>query len=217
MPGNYNKVARYYDFLSRLVFRKSIVKAQVGLLKFIPANSSMLIVGGGTGWVLEEISKIHPEGLQITYVEISSVMIELSQKRDYKKNKVQFVNQPFENYVDNSKYDIVLTAFLFDNFLENKILFIFNKLDELLKNEGIWLFADFAYKKNKALIWQKLLLKTMYLFFRLTCNIEARGLTNMSVFFTPHYDKIFEAYYYSRFIKSTAYKKNENRQAMENA
>ncbi len=80
MPTNYNKIAKYYDLISRLVYGKAIIKAQVSLLKFIPANSSVLIIGGGTGWVLEELAKIHQEGLTIIYVENSSKMIALAQK-----------------------------------------------------------------------------------------------------------------------------------------
>ena len=91
MPNNYNTIANTYDFLSRLIFQKSIVNAQVFLLNYISANSKILIVGGGTGWVLEELSKIHSEGIEITYVEKSEKMISLSKQKNIKNNKAVFM------------------------------------------------------------------------------------------------------------------------------
>jgi ubiquinone/menaquinone biosynthesis C-methylase UbiE len=207
MPNNYNGIARFYDFLSRLIFQRTIVEAQVGLLKQIPANSSVLIVGGGTGWVLEELAKIHSKGIEITYVEKSGEMIKLAKKKNYKKNKVEFIHQGIEEYIADKKFDVILTAFLFDNFLIDKIEFVFSKLDALLKQRGFWLFADFRNDDRRGPFWQKLLLKTMYLFFKITCNIETPHLVNMDSFFTGEYNKIFEAFYFSRFIKASIYSK----------
>jgi len=207
MPNNYNRIAKYYDFISRLVFQKSIVKAQACLLKFIPANSAVLIAGGGTGWVLEELAKVHSQGLVITYVEISSEMISLAQKRDCKQNETHFIHQPIENFIITRQYDVIMTPFLFDNFLKDKTEIVFAKLNTALKSEGLWLFADFVNKKGKGSSWQRFLLKTMYLFFRITVNIEAQKLIDMEPFFMKGYNKIFEARFYSRFIKSVVYRK----------
>jgi ubiquinone/menaquinone biosynthesis C-methylase UbiE len=207
MPNNYNKIAKYYDLISRLVYGKAIVEAQVSLLQFIPANSSVFFVGGGTGWVLEELAKIHPEGLIITYVELSSKMIALAQKKDSKDNQVIFINEPIENYISEENYDVILTAFLFDNFREEKIKTVFGKLNSMLRNGGLWLFADFVDDNKQGKWWQRFLLKAMYLFFRIACNIEAQQLINMDVYFGEGYDKLFEARFYGRFIKAAAYKK----------
>ena len=73
MAANYDNSAWFYDRLSRLIYGKALVRSQVYLLRYIPAGSIILIAGGGTGWILEEISKLHPSGLKITYVEISSL------------------------------------------------------------------------------------------------------------------------------------------------
>ncbi len=52
MAANYNNSAWFYDSLAGLVYGKALVKAQVYLLQYIPADSNILIVGGGTGWIL---------------------------------------------------------------------------------------------------------------------------------------------------------------------
>lgn len=206
MLNNYDPIARNYDWLSRLIFRKSLILSQTCLLQHIPPGSNVLIVGGGTGWILEEIAKIHPSGLSITYVEISEKMIDLARKRDIKENQVIFVNKAIENYGDLSKYDIILTAFLFDNFSPEKAGKVFGGLARVLKKEGKWLFADFHIAQNNGRWWQALLLKTMLAFFRMLCNIEAKDLAPMaSIFRKNGFNEVFSYYHFSRFIKSSVF------------
>ncbi|SFD76471.1 Ubiquinone/menaquinone biosynthesis C-methylase UbiE [Chitinophaga sp. CF118] len=210
MKNNYDKIARYYDLLSRTVFQRSLINAQTCLLPYIKENSVILIVGGGTGWILEEIAKIRPGGLQITYVEISEGMIKLSQKRDYKQNNVQFVHQSIETFTPTFSYDVILTPFLFDNFPAVKATVIFTKLHTTLKSGGNWLFVDFVYDPRHGKLWQKLLLKTMYTFFRVFSKIEASELNDMEGLFNRHqYLKIYEQFHYGRFIWSVAYRKEK--------
>jgi len=206
MQNSYDNIASYYDFLSRIVFGSSLIKAQSGLLNYIKPDSSILIVGGGTGRILECLATQHPSGLVITYVEISEKMIAAARKRDWKQNQVYFVHQAAENFGSPCQYDVILTAFLFDNLNQSKILLIFSQLNGMLASGGRWLFADFYYDKGKGKLWQKILLILMYKFFRLTCNIEATDLINMDdIFDRSGYLKIFEKSYYAGFIKSIVY------------
>ena len=208
MTNNYDAIAPYYDVLSRLVFFRAQLKAQIGQLSFIPANSHVLIVGGGTGWILEEITKVHPQGLTITYVEISEKMLGLSRKRDVKDNNITYVHSPAEEFKTDIKYDVVLTAFLFDNFNRERIDFVFNLLNKRLKAGGYWLFCDFYYHKDAGKNWQWYLLKTMYLFFNKISDVEAKGLVNTERNFEEHkFDKVKVDYHYMGFIKAVTYKK----------
>lgn len=209
MGNNYNAIANIYDFLSRLMFQKSIVHAQVFLLKYVPNNSKVLIVGGGTGWVLEELSKIYSAGIEITYVEKSGKMVGLSKQKNIQHNSVEFINEGIEEFSTEKKFDVVFTAFLFDNFQPEKIEFVFIKLNQLLKPGGLWLYADFTNDKISSKWWQKFLLKTMYLFFKITCNIETQKLIDMTQYFSADYNKAAEERFYSNFIKAVVYKKTK--------
>lgn len=205
MATNYDKIATRYDLIRKIVLGNAIVEAQVGLLKYVPANSRVLIVGGGTGWILEEIVKIHSSGLIIDYVESSAKMIQLSKKRNCYLNEVNFIHQPVEEFIAATNYDAIITPFLFDNFQKEKIAIIFARLHSYLKNTGVWLYADFVYDESKGRLWQKVLLKIMYLFFRITCKIETQELINMESFFAPLYSKAFEQFCYHDFIVSVVY------------
>lgn len=206
MAANYDSIASIYDFTSRLVFGGAIVKAQVCMMQYIPPHSRILIVGGGTGWILEKIAAQHTEGLEIDYVESSVQMVSLSEKRDYKRNDVNFIQLPIEAYDIAGLYDIIITPFIFDNFKKDKLELVFHKLDAALKSNGLWLYADFVYDKRKTPFWQKLLLKVMYFFFRITTGIETRELISMDSYFAPYHIE-FKASHYFRFMQSLVYRK----------
>ena len=205
MAANYNNSAWFYDRLSRLVYGKAIIRSQVYLLHHIPAKSNILIVGGGTGWILEEITKLHPSGLNITYVEIAEKMITLSRKRNVGSNNVSFLNEPIEDVTADSIYDIVITPFLFDNFTEQTLQNVFAGIHQKLKPGGTWLNTDF---RSSGKWWHNVLLKSMFIFFRLICQIEASQLPGIQNCFEKHgYTAIDQKSFFGDFILSTAYLK----------
>ena len=206
MAANYDNSAWFYDRLSRLVYGKALVRSQVYLLRHIPENSTILIAGGGTGWILEEIAKVHPSGLNIIYAEISSNMMALSKKRSTGDNWVTFINEPVENIETDVLYDLVFTPFLFDNFTEATLRTVFVYLHAKLKPGGIWLNTDF---RPTGKWWHTFLLKSMIVFFRLICGIEAKKLPEIEKQFERHQYKIIDQKsFFGEFILSTAYKKN---------
>jgi len=204
MPANYNNSAWFYDRLSRLVYGKALVKAQVYLLQFIPVNSSVLIVGGGTGWILEEITRVYPSGLQITYVEVAPKMMALSKKKNAGLNEVVFINDAIEDVAITGHFDVVFTPFLFDNFTEQTLQKVFERVHMLLKQGGLWLNCDFQLSGKW---WQKALLKSMFLFFRLICNIEASKLPDINRRFAQYgYQTIEWQTFFGGFIVSKVFK-----------
>lgn len=205
MANNYDNAAPFYDQLSRLVFGRALVNAQVNLLKFVPPNSGILIVGGGTGWILEEISRLHSHGLLITYVELSAKMIALSKQRNTGDNKVNFINSAIENADLTTGYDIVITPFLFDNFKQPLANKVFSQLNTLLKPGGLWLYADFELTGKW---WQPLLLKTMHLFFKLLCGVEASKLPEVKALFNQNNYRLVQSKgFLGGFIYSSVYQK----------
>ena len=205
MAANFNNSAWFYDPLSRVVYGKALVNAQSWLLNSIPKKANILIVGGGTGWILEEITRIHPDDLTITYVEIAANMIALSEKRITGNNEVFFINNAIENVVLPADFDVVITPFLFDNFTEETLQRVFCHIHKLLKPGGLWLNVDFQLTGKW---WQNILLKTMFIFFRLICGIEASKLPAIEQRFKEKgYKTIAQKTFFGDFILSTAYKK----------
>lgn len=205
MSANYNNSAWFYDRLAGLVYGKALVEAQLCLLHQIPANSNLLIVGGGTGWILEELTRIHPQGISVTYVEVAPAMMVLSKKRNIGANKVTFINEAIEKVVLPSDFDVVVTPFLFDNFTEESLHQVFNSINILLKKDGLWLNCDFQLTGKW---WQSVMLKSMFVFFRLICNIEASKLPNIKQCFEDSGCKLItQKNFFGDFIGAAVYKK----------
>lgn len=205
MPSNYDNSAWFYDRLSRLVYGRALVNAQVYLLPYVPPNSTVLIAGGGTGWILEKLANVQPTGLSITYVEISAKMMALSQKRDCGNNSVTFITQPVEEVVFTEIFDVVITPFLFDNFKEDTLQRVFIHLHSQLKPGGLWLNTDFQLT---GMWWQNVLLKSMFLFFRTICGIETSVLPDIERQFKQcGYAEIAQKNFYGDFISSKVYRK----------
>ncbi len=207
MPANYNNSAWFYDRLSRLVYGRALINAQVYLLQYVPANSNILIVGGGTGWILDELTKLQPSGLKITYIEVAEKMLALSKKRDTGANEVIFINEAIEKVDLPSNFDVVITPFLFDNFTEQTLAKVFNHIHSSLKPNGIWLNADFQLTGKW---WQNVLLRSMLIFFRLLCGIEASKLPGIDEQFKKYgYKAIAEKTFFGGFVISKAYSLNQ--------
>jgi ubiquinone/menaquinone biosynthesis C-methylase UbiE len=207
MPANYDHIAGFYDLMSSVIYGRSIVRAQVCLIPFIAEQSRILIVGGGTGWILEEIASQYPHGLEIDYIESSARMISLSRKRHTGSNTVHLIHQSIENHTIEKPYDVIITPFVLDNFSSEKIGPVYNKLDSGLKRNGLWLYADFVYDKEAKPLWQALLLKVMYFFFHITTGIETRELIPMDDYFRVSYHPEYQARHYFAFIHSIVYRK----------
>jgi len=204
MPANYNNAAWFYDRLSRIVYGKALIMAQVYLLQYVPADAKVLIVGGGTGRILEELSKRQSWGLTITYVEIAPKMMALSKKRNTGNNQVIFINDAIENVSLPPGFDVVVTPFLFDNFTEQTTQKVFDHLHALLKPSCLWLNCDFQLSGKW---WQRFLLGSMFLFFRMVCRIEASKLPDINKQFSNHHYKVIaQQTFFGDFILSRVYK-----------
>jgi ubiquinone/menaquinone biosynthesis C-methylase UbiE len=204
MPANYDNSASFYDRLSRLVFGKALVNAQTWLLPHIPKNAKVLIVGGGTGWILEEITKIHPSGLSITYVEISANMMALSSKRNIGANHIEFINKAVEDAALPEDFDVAITPFLFDNFTEVTLPGVFQYIHQALKPSGLLLNTDFQLTGKW---WQYLMLKSMLLFFKVLCGVPSWRLPNVGKQFSRFgYKVINEKTFFGDFVVSRVYK-----------
>ncbi|ELR68441.1 ubiquinone/menaquinone biosynthesis methylase [Fulvivirga imtechensis AK7] len=198
--GNFNTVAFIYDKLAGLVFGRSIIYAQVCHLRAVQPGSHILIVGGGTGWILEELDQLKM-ALAVTYVEPSSAMICRAMKRQpFKYIHVDFISAGYDGVSAGKEYDILITNFFLDLFKEEHLDRVLKGLYTLLKPNGLWLVTDFV---NTDKYWQKALVRAMYVFFRLTTQIEADCLQDYATkLVAMKMSKASERQFYHGMIKS---------------
>lgn len=190
--NDFDKVAPFYDRLAGLIFGKSIKKAQTEYLHLIKPDSKILILGGGTGWILKEIFDRKPE-VEISYVEKSTQMIELA-KTACPNYNVEFVSLPFEEWQTEEKFDFIICNFFLDVFQSRKLKDqILPKIKSLIAENGRLLVADFQVNPS---IWQKILLWAMHIFFGLFSNLESQKLVDLNELLISNGLKEASAYYF---------------------
>jgi ubiquinone/menaquinone biosynthesis C-methylase UbiE len=209
--SGFDRIAWAYDLLAFLIFGPSIKKSQVAFLGAIPPRASVLVIGGGSGWLLKELL-IYCQPYQVVYVEASSKMLARSRKAIHSlpaASRVEFRLGNEATITEQACFDVVITPFFLDLFstqrLENEIL---PRLFRSLRPQGLWLLTDFTPSPH----WHhRFLLRTMYGFFENIAKIEARHLpsyADLMVRLGSHKEQ--QASYYGGFIESSTWFKLED-------
>ncbi|MEJ8801430.1 class I SAM-dependent methyltransferase [Pontibacter sp. H249] len=178
--SGFDRVAPFYDKLAKLIYGDALQKAQLFLLPFIPERSKVLVIGGGSGWLLEQLI-LTGKQLDILYVDAAPGMLERAKQR-YKG-----ITQPHSCQVTfrlgteatlqpHEQFDTVITPFLLDLFLPQRLQQLMQKLTAALTPAGNWLFADFWPIKQPTPYWQKFLTWSMYTFFDAVSSVESSKL-----------------------------------------
>ena len=175
--NNFNWVAPAYDALAWVVFGRSLKRAQVVFLDRIPSGASILIVGGGPGWLLEPLLASRPPG-RIVYLEASANMLARASRRMLKRQLLGTVEFRLgdETSLRPDDFDVIITPFVLDLFTDEALQTrLLPRLHNALKPGGLWFVTDFVPATGYG---QKMLLQAMIWFFRLTANIETRQLAD---------------------------------------
>ncbi|HEY5919069.1 MAG TPA: methyltransferase domain-containing protein [Chryseolinea sp.] len=205
MPRGFDVIAPYYDSLARLVFGDSIRRCQLEYLDKIPPDAQVLIIGGGTGWLLSELIKINPS-CRVWYLESSMKMLEMTKARfDGVSNpKIVFIHGTEKNLQQYTEihFDAVITNFYFDLFTSASLNLALGEIKKCFSPGVTLLVSEFVARTR----WHRLLLFLMYRFFRWTCAIEARNLPDWEDQLKKNgFVQRSEATFYFGFIKSSMY------------
>jgi tRNA (cmo5U34)-methyltransferase len=208
--SGFDRVASFYDPLAQLVFRDAQKQAQKELLPFIQANTQVLLIGGGSGWLLQQLL-LTEKKLHIVYIDASPKMIRRAQHFTHTTLKSSSASVEFRTGTEQcikpgETFDSIFTPFLLDLFPEERLTVLMRRLKEALHKDGRWLFVDFWPVQEPAPIWQQLLLKAMYVFFRVFSGIKARRLPD----FKAHFERlnlaeIFSAKFYNGMIQAKVF------------
>ena len=179
MRSNYKYLAWIYDWLAKLVFGNKLELAKQGLLSEIPLGAKILVVGGGTGSIIEYLAKLNKQ-LRLDFVEQSKYMLGYAQKRNAENLDIKFYNQSILDLELNG-YDVVITNFFFDQFRQDEALNILRHIKLRLNASGVVIFSDFIKSSHP---WDKFVVWFMFAFFRLTTAISTKTLLPFDDMFT---------------------------------
>lgn len=206
--SGFDRVGWSYDFLAFLVFGNTLKKAQSAFLDHIPANSRILLIGGGSGWLLKQIL-LHCSIANLVYIEASSRMLSLSQRNVRSLDTASQVDFRLGNerlILPSDRFDVVITPFFLDLFSHQRLQQeVMPRLSASLQPNGIWLFTDFIPSSH----WShRLLIRTMYWFFGKVANMEARQLPDYASLFNSFYlPQAKAAHFFGKMIETSIWEK----------
>jgi hypothetical protein len=168
MLNAYNLIAPFYDRLVRIFYGNSLLKVQQILIKSLPAEGSLLILGGGTGQILEKLYENSPK-LYITYLEASSAMIDFAKSNSPIGQHITYIHSD-QLVIEAVKIDYIFAAFFWDTFRSREIVYHIEKLNQHYNNP-LWLIADFQIKPSvERPVLTTLKLKLSIIFFKLVAK-----------------------------------------------
>ncbi|QJW90401.1 class I SAM-dependent methyltransferase [Spirosoma taeanense] len=182
---DFDWIAPVYDALTFLIFGRKLHQAQLVHLGQIKAGAHVLIVGGGTGRLLEAVLAHNPAGSgqpplsRILYLESSGKMLARASQRMIRKAQsgtVEFRLGDQTTLRSDERFDVIMTPYVLDLFTESTLKnSLISRLRSALKPGGCWIVTDFV---RTNVWWQQALVWAMIRFFRLTANIETRRLAD---------------------------------------
>lgn len=177
----FDQAAWFYDALAALVFGSSQQAAQQAALRGLPAGAPhVLILGGGTGWVLGEVLRRAPAAT-VLYLEASPRMLararaRLARTHPQRMGQVEFRHGTQAVLQPTEQFGTIITFFVLDCISSADIGAALAQLRAAQRPGAPWLVADFRPARHG---WRHWLLQSMYIFFRFTTGLRAHEMPDL--------------------------------------
>ena len=181
LPTGFDRVAWCYDTLTRLVFGPALKRAQRAALVGLPLGAPhVLILGGGTGWILMEVLRQRPQAT-VLYLEASPNMLTRARARLVREcpqatTQVEFRHGTQTALGTADCFGVLITFFVLDCIALPELAGALAQLRGSQRLGAPWLLADFRAAQRG---WRWVLLRLMYTFFRLTTGLRAKELPDL--------------------------------------
>lgn len=176
---SFDTLAPHYCWMERVLAGEKLQQCRTAHLDSIRAPQRALLIGEGNGRFLRAFAQRFPK-TEITCFDASARMLEVAKASLNSATLVTYLHSDIlEAPVQNNHFDLIVTNFFLDCFPPDQLASVIAKLAATATSEATWLLADFCeapggLKKARS----RLILSSMYLFFRYATKLPAHRLTN---------------------------------------
>lgn len=171
----FNYIAKLYRYCEWLVFGSKLQKTRCALLpdleQWLDADSKVLLLADGDGRFLEQFITLYPD-VEVDFVEHSSAMMSLAQKRVGEQHKIHWHCSDARDWQGDG-YDLVISHFFLDCFTAEELNTLVPHLVKQMRPKACWLISDFSSTPG---LWAKALISIMYLFFKIVTRLCTHSL-----------------------------------------
>src|SRR5690606_1435085 len=159
------RIAPFYDGMERWLAGRALHRCRTAFLDDFGGPEQVLMVGEGHGKFLGAFRAKFPLA-EITVVDGSAAMLELSKKRLADQRRVEFVHAMIEDWETEKRFDLIVTNFLLDCLPAAAMERVNDRLASFAEAEAHWLIAEFHIPESGPARWRsRMIVGLLYFFF----------------------------------------------------
>jgi ubiquinone/menaquinone biosynthesis C-methylase UbiE len=179
---SFDLLAPHYRWMEFILAGSKLHRCRTAFLSAIPEPKHALLLGEGNGRFLVELLRKYPHA-RVTCLDASQRMLDCARERVLKygmeNGPTEFIHADILEWNPQlGSFDLIVTNFFLDCFTPQQIELVVNKLARAATPNAQWLLADFREPSVGLKKWRaRLILQSMYLFFRTVTRLPASRLT----------------------------------------
>jgi len=166
---NCDCIARCYRWLEYAGFGRALEHRREALLADVANARRALVLGDGDGRALAALLAAAPN-VQIDYVDVSARMLQLARQRAGSVRVAYHQGDALSTPLPSEEYDLIVTHFFLDCFEEEDQARLIACVARAATPQAKWLVSEFRKPG--------LLVRALYLFFRVTTGLKTRRLVD---------------------------------------
>jgi ubiquinone/menaquinone biosynthesis C-methylase UbiE len=188
---SFDRLAAHYRWMEWLLAGRKLQRCRTAFLQHIEPPREVLLLGEGNGRFLAALLAAHPHA-QVTCVDASAAMLGRARMRlassRIDPSNVKFVHADIFTWdAPYERFDLIVSHFFLDCFRPEEIDRLVERVSAAATESSQWLLADFREPASGPARWRaRLILRSMYLFFRRVTGLSGSRLVPPDSFFPIH-------------------------------
>lgn len=177
---SFDCLAPHYRWMEIILAGEKLQRCRTQFLSEVQGARNVLILGEGNGRFLSEFLRANKVA-RITCVDSSAAMLQQIQKRLAQVSdlqRVRFLQADALQMRFEGDYDLIVTHFFLDCFTPGQLGQLISVIAGASSKDAKWLVSDFSEApRGIARLRSRLVLFSMYCFFRFVAKLPAKRLT----------------------------------------
>ncbi len=182
---DFSRIAPVYRWIEYFTFGNALQKRRCAFLREVGCSERVLLLGDGDGRFaaayFERQRTLSNRSIHVDFLDGSAGMVQLAKRRiaavGFQPGTVRFRLQDARTALLCSPYDLVVSHFFLDCFSSDELRRMIPRIAAAMPPGAKWLISEFAIPpKGLCKIAGRLLIRFLYLFFRLTTGIDQTQL-----------------------------------------